>query len=38
MKKLNYFEKIKLSFKLIISIDKSILENKKKSEKQLVLL
>ena len=29
MKRLNYFEKIKLSFKLIISIDKGILGNKK---------
>ena len=29
MKRLNYFEKIKLSFKLIINIDKGISENKK---------
>ena len=32
MKRLNYFESIKLSFKLIISIDKGISRNKK-SEK-----
>ena len=32
MKRLNYFENIKLSFKLIISIDKGISINKK-SEK-----
>ena len=29
MKKLNYFKKIKLSFKLIISIEKGISRNKK---------
>ena len=37
MKRLNYFEKIKLSFKLIISIDKGILGNKK-VKKQLIFL
>ena len=29
MKRLNYFENIKLSFRLIISIDKGISRNKK---------